>query len=318
MALLKVCELPVIPHHPLPISPISFDPFSVFADAKRVASLPSLCDPRQTRPFCTYLPLLFHRIASHRIAHYRLLPTIVHPDRNLSTPLAPARPRGDEAVQRRTAPDRRDTAATAEVMTGDMELLLSRLSSVLDGMTTHHATATAQSGTLLGGGGGGATTGPSPAVAHTLQRHSEILHDYQQEFRKTRSSISSLREHAELLSGSNGSAMSAADRAGRSTSALDGGSAALDGLYKERSSISAATSGADTAIATGMSLKEDLDRQRAMFASMVERMETMSEGLPAVNRLIGQIRRKKKRDVLIIGAVVSTMLFVTFSWKVIG
>lgn len=226
-------------------------------------------------------------------------------------------PRGDEAVQRRGATDRRDAAAAAEAMTVDMESSLSKLSAVLDAMTSLHASSSAASSASLLGGSGGPAGAPSPAVAHTLQRHSEILHDYQQEFRKTRSSIASLREHADLLAGA--SAAAAADRAARSaSSALDGGPAALDALYKERASISSATSGADTAIATGMSLKEDLDRQRAMFASMVERMETMSEGLPAVNRLIGQIRRKKKRDVLIFGAVVSTLLFVTFSWKVVG
>lgn len=206
---------------------------------------------------------------------------------------------GDEAVQRRNTTDRRDSH-TAEAMTTDMEALLSKLSAVIDAMSSINTSTN------------GAPKPPgASAASHTLQRHTEILRDYQQEFRKTRNSIASLREHAELMAG--------ADR-GRGTppASMDGSTAGLDALYKERASISGATSGADTAIATGLSLKEDLDRQRAMFASMVERMETMSEGLPAVNRLIGQIRRKKKRDVLIIGAVVSTLLFMTFSWKVMG
>lgn len=211
-------------------------------------------------------------------------------------------PRGDEAVQRRTVTDRRDAAAAAEVMTTDMEALLSKLSAVLDAMSSLHATSTPAPGKV-------ATTA---SVTHTLQRHSEILRDYQQEFRKTRASVVSLRERSDLMNG--------VDRIRPSTSSMDGtnNTSGLDALYKERASISAATSGADTAIATGLSLKEDLDRQRAMFASMVERMETMSEGLPAVNRLIGQIRRKKKRDIFILGAVISTMLFITLSWKVLG
>lgn len=206
---------------------------------------------------------------------------------------------GDEAVQRRNTNDRPDSS-TAEAMTTDMEALLSKLSAVIDAMSSIQASTN------------GAPKPPAAsATAHTLQRHSEILRDYQQEFRKTRGSIASLREHAELMGGG---------ERGRTASinSLDGNTAGLDALYKERAGISGATSGADTAIATGLSLKEDLDRQRAMFASMVERMETMSEGIPAVSRLIGQIRRKKKRDVLILGAVVSTLLFITFSWKVMG
>lgn len=206
--------------------------------------------------------------------------------------------RGDEAVQRRTTHDKRDAAA-AEALTADMEALLSKLAAVIEAMSSIHAGST-----------GGVKIPGATAVAHTLQRHSEILFDYQQEFRKTRSSIVTLREHAELLTGADRS------RSNPGGQSIDG-SSGLDALYKERASISAASNGADTTIATGISLKEDLDRQRAMFASMVERMETMSEGLPSVNRLIGQIRRKKKRDVLIIGVVVSTLLFLTFSWKVL-
>lgn len=205
---------------------------------------------------------------------------------------------GDEAVQRRNANDRRD-ASTAEAMTTDMEALLSKLAAVIEAMSSIQQSTN-----------GTAKPPGATAAAHTLQRHTEILRDYQQEFRKTRNSIASLREHAELMAG--------AERSRPAGASIDAGGAGLDALYKERASIAGATAGADTAIATGLSLKEDLDRQRAMFASMVERMETMSEGLPAVNRLIGQIRRKKKRDVLIVGAVVSTLLFMTFSWKVMG
>lgn len=221
---------------------------------------------------------------------------------------------GDEAVQRRPTHDRRD-AATAEAMTSDMEALLSKLSAVIDAMSSS-----------INGVGGvmKSSTGGSAAATHTLQRHSEILYDYQQEFRKTRNSITTLNEHAELISGASTTGKKSSLSTSSSSSALDAASGGnpdntgLDALYKERASISASSTGAETAIATGLSLKEDLDRQRAMFASMVERMETMSEGLPAVNRLIGQIKRKKKRDVLILGVVISTLLFITFSWKVIG
>lgn len=180
-------------------------------------------------------------------------------------------------------------------MTTEMENLLSKLQKVVEAMTESLSTS--------------ATT-PSPALSHTLQRHTEILQDYTQEFRKTKESMSSARERAELLSGAHGENSTSKSFSGT-------GKTAIDVMYAERSSLASANSGAQTAIETGLSLKEDLDRQRAMFASMVERMETMSENMPAVSRLIGQIRRKKKRDVLIIAAVVATLLFITFSWKML-
>lgn len=178
-------------------------------------------------------------------------------------------------------------------MTFEMESLLSELRTIVDAMSdTSFASV------------------PGPTLPHTRQRHTEILHDYNQEFRKTRDAIISSRDTADLMAGVNVDV-------GTGNATTVGGQAGIDALYKERASIAAATGGADTTIATGLSLKEDLDRQRAMFASMVERMETMSEGLPAVNRLIGQIRRKKKRDVFVMAGVVAILLFMTFSWKVL-
>lgn len=179
-------------------------------------------------------------------------------------------------------------------MTSDMENLLAKLQKVVEGMTTSLSVS---------------TSAPSPALAHTIQRHTEILHDYAQEFHKTRETVASARDRAELLSGARSENSLTRNLAGTNGSATDS-------LYAERTSLASATSGADTAIETGLSLKEDLDRQRAMFASMVERMETMSENMPAVSKLIGQIRRKKKRDILIVAAVVATLLFITFSWKI--
>lgn len=176
-------------------------------------------------------------------------------------------------------------------MTADMDALLARLSEIVSSMRQSALPNTPG-------------TTPAPSLQHTAQRHAEILHDYGQEFRKTRDAVLAVRDRTELLSAPE-------------TSKVRVAGAGETALYKERAAIAGATSGADAAIASGLSLKEDLERQRAMFASMVERMETMSEGLPAVHRLIGQIRRKKKRDVLIMAAVVSTLLFVTFSWKVL-
>lgn len=180
-------------------------------------------------------------------------------------------------------------------MTGEMEVLLSRLQGVVDGMQSSLQSSS--------------STAP-PALAHTLQRHSEILHDYTQEFRKTRGSVASIRERTDLLNGG---------RSEKARAAIAGGvvGASAESLHAERASLNSAQSGADAAVQTGLSLKEDLERQRAMFASMVERMETMSEGMPAVSRLIGQIKRKKKRDMYILGGVIAFLLFVTFSWKVL-
>lgn len=205
--------------------------------------------------------------------------------------------RDAEALQRRGIASTKDVTAV-EHMTAEMESLLQRLETVVEAMST------ALSST--------ATTPPA-ALAHTLQRHTEILHDYAQEFRKTRGSIASARERVDLLSGA--SRLRAEN--GVTNGSMTNDRSAHDALYAERTSLASSNTGADAAIQTGLSLKEDLDRQRAMFASMVERMETMSEGMPAINRLISQIRRKKKRDIFVLAGVVGLLLFITFTWKML-
>jgi golgi SNAP receptor complex member 1 len=196
-------------------------------------------------------------------------------------------------VQRRPGPNSAGKElASVDHMTGEMEALLSKLQRVVDAMAASL---------------GAATSAPPQALTHTLQRHTEILHDYTQEFRKTRGSVSSVRERAELLSGASTPKQLAQGESANSA----------DALFAERASLNGARVGADAAVQTGLNIKEDLERQRALFASMVERMETMSEGMPAVNRLIGQIRRKKKRDLFILAGVIGLLLFATFSWKML-
>ena len=46
----------------------------------------------------------------------------------------------------------------------------------------------------------GAGSGQSAAILHTLQRHTEILQDYRQEFNKTASNIAAIAEREDLLS----------------------------------------------------------------------------------------------------------------------
>jgi golgi SNAP receptor complex member 1 len=182
-------------------------------------------------------------------------------------------------------------------MTSEMEKLLGCLRTVVHAMSSSLEAA---------------PPSPPPALVHTLQRHTEILHDYVQEFRKTSRSVATVRERADLLSGTRISSEAGRVRGVAASSSNGTSSAPIDALYAERTALAGASVGADTAIQTGLSLKEDLERQRAMFASMVERMETMSEGMPAVNRLIVQIRRKKKRDLLILGGVIAVLLLVSF------
>lgn len=162
--------------------------------------------------------------------------------------------------------------------------------------------ARAQSATGPAGVGGGASR-------HMVARHADILRDYTAEFHRTRRALSAAREAADGLAGARGELLGVA-----AASAAGGAGAVAGGLYAERASLSSAGAGADAALSAGAALREDLERQRQTFVSMVARMDAVGERVPGINRLIGQIRRKRKRDLLVMAAVVAILLFLTGVW----
>eukprot|EP00871_Galdieria_phlegrea_P000125 jgi/Galph1/1112/GphlegSOOS_G5855.1 len=145
----------------------------------------------------------------------------------------------------------------------------------------------------------------SLSQSHALQRHQEILSDYIQEFRKVKATLRNMVEKQELLETSQRNSVPASPN----LSSQEGF------LLKERNAISNSDRGADLAINQGLAVKEDLARQRQVFASMVSRMEHVSERLPRLNRLIGQIRRRKRRDLIILCCVMSLLMVVTLFWR---
>mmetsp|Transcript_4272 Transcript_4272/g.8385 ORF Transcript_4272/g.8385 Transcript_4272/m.8385 type:complete len:259 (+) Transcript_4272:1087-1863(+) len=185
------------------------------------------------------------------------------------------------------------TAGAAEVMAIEIEQLLVRLSETVDAM-----------GRTLQA----SQTQPAPSMHHILERHNDILADYKNEFRKTKGSILTAKEHQDLLS----SVRQDMIKRGLVPSGASNGD-----LYTERSAITGANTGAEAALGQGISLREELERQRAMFASMVDRMEAVGDSVPSITRLIGQIRRKRKRDVYVFAAVLAILTLITLFWKVL-
>lgn len=189
-----------------------------------------------------------------------------------------------------------DGFASAEHICTEVEGLLSQLAAAVDAMSRAQSAAASSA---VGGGGG--------ASRHMVARHADILRDYTTEFQRTQRALVASREAADGLAGARAELLGGGG--GGTPSAVAGG------LYAERSSLSAASTGADAALSAGAALREDLERQRQTFASMVARMDAVGERVPGINRLIGQIRRKKKRDVMVMALVVATLVFLTGLWK---
>mmetsp|Transcript_4592 Transcript_4592/g.19708 ORF Transcript_4592/g.19708 Transcript_4592/m.19708 type:complete len:88 (-) Transcript_4592:1651-1914(-) len=82
-------------------------------------------------------------------------------------------------------------------------------------------------------------------------------------------------------------------------------------MRSEMKSMDSATNAADATLATGWSIQEDLQRQRALFDNMMGSIDEMRGSVPTIGSLIESIKRKRKRDVIVVSAVVAVCLTFT-------
>jgi len=138
-------------------------------------------------------------------------------------------------------------------------------------------------------------------VMLALQRHREVLQDYSQEFKKTKSTIASYKEHAELLT---------SVRKDISNYKND---SQTDLFFRQ--SISARNSNIelDNNVGNAMAVYEELQKQREdLFTRTWGRLKTVGGRLPNVNGVIQKISRKKSRDAIIIAFVIAGACILLF------
>mmetsp|Transcript_29364 Transcript_29364/g.113734 ORF Transcript_29364/g.113734 Transcript_29364/m.113734 type:complete len:119 (-) Transcript_29364:1101-1457(-) len=114
------------------------------------------------------------------------------------------------------------------------------------------------------------------------------------------------RDHHELVGGG---------RVKDKTDSVD--SKGHDALYAERAAVTGANNAVDNTLSQGNTLREQLENQRAMFSSMMTRMESVSGSMPSISKLINQIKHKRRRDVLVLGLTVAVLVVITIFWKIL-
>ncbi|XP_052866924.1 Golgi SNAP receptor complex member 1 [Anopheles cruzii] len=145
------------------------------------------------------------------------------------------------------------------------------------------------------------------AVLHVLQRHREILHGYRQEYLKIQANHTTRMEREELLRGSGlGSAGSP------STSGLS----RRDMYLKENTHLHNSSSLVNDQISIAMETKEHLSSQRQHLKRFQTRMHDISNRFPLISSLIQRINIRKRRESLILGAVIAvcTILLLLYAF----
>lgn len=165
-----------------------------------------------------------------------------------------------------------------QAKSAEIDSLLARLSDLNSSMTS----------SLSGG---------TDSRAHTLARHRDILHDFQQEYRKMSSVVGAARDRAELFGGADGS----------SASLLGGGSTSL--LLRERGIIERSSAAIEDVVSHAQGIASGLTQQRQLFDSIDSKVASIGARFPVVNSLLNAIRRRKNRDNLVLAGVVAVCVF---------
>ncbi|XP_073106251.1 Golgi SNAP receptor complex member 1-2 [Elaeis guineensis] len=151
-----------------------------------------------------------------------------------------------------------------------------------------------------------ASAAPTTSVTQKLARHRDILHEFTQEFRRTKGNLNSMMEHAELLNSVKNDI---------SESKASGSMSPTVHLLRERASIHGSINQIDEVIGQAQATRSVLGTQRALFGDVQGKVKQLGEKFPIIRGLLGAIRRKRSKDTLILSAVIAACtLFLIIYW----
>lgn len=134
---------------------------------------------------------------------------------------------------------------------------------------------------------------------YTIQRHREILNDYANEFRKTKSKIETQLDRDILLGIGNSS----------DSESVWHDSKVTDPLLKENDHIRSSEIMIDEQIGVATRTRETLMSQRNAMKAIQTQMTNLANRFPVINNLMHRINLRKRRDSVIIGCVTAVCLF---------
>jgi len=146
----------------------------------------------------------------------------------------------------------------------------------------------------------------SAALPHILQHHRSKLYEFESEFKKTKAKIAEARHHADLVYNM---------RDVISNAKNVGVNSRMDSLLRERGVIHEADHIADQLIAQAQETREQLSTQRSILSNMLSSISGMQGTLPSINSIVSSIKKKKYKDMLVLGTVIGLCVcFLIFYW----
>ncbi|ODV90886.1 hypothetical protein CANCADRAFT_113159 [Tortispora caseinolytica NRRL Y-17796] len=147
-----------------------------------------------------------------------------------------------------------------------------------------------------------AASEPQTSREHVVQRHKEIMEEHQLQLRSLVAKLTQDQQRRQLLS-----SVKAEAEAYRSGSGSGGHTEAAEAEYMlhERGRIDNSLNMTDRILAQAYETRDEFDRQTSVLANVQRRVFQSASQVPGINVLISKINTRRKRDSLILSAIVT-------------
>ncbi|KAG6813210.1 hypothetical protein H0H92_013097 [Tricholoma furcatifolium] len=164
----------------------------------------------------------------------------------------------------------------------------------------------------------------SQSMLRAIQRHREVFQDNARELKRTKTSVKSALDQANLLSGVRNDIEQVAYK-----------SSTADALLAERSRIDSSHRMTDDVLNQAYETRSEFSRQRSSIAGINTRMTNVlsersalclaphiltratTDTMPSINNVIGLIKSRRRRDSIILGVVIGVCIIIilTYMWN---
>ncbi|KAF8078967.1 v-SNARE protein [Lyophyllum atratum] len=144
----------------------------------------------------------------------------------------------------------------------------------------------------------------SQSMLRAIQRHREVFQDHARELRRTKTSVKSALDQANLLSGVRND--------------IDAyKSSAADSLLAERGRIDSSHRMTDDVLQQAYETRSEFSRQGTSLAGINTRMMGVINTMPGINNVLGMIKSRRRGDSIILGLVIGVcvIIILTYMWN---
>jgi Golgi SNAP receptor complex protein 1 len=141
---------------------------------------------------------------------------------------------------------------------------------------------------------------------HAVRRYHDVLKDYMHEFHRVREVVEKQMDREDLLGGSTSQ---------DGDTFLNNRNRSSELLLQEHEHITNTERMLDDQINLALGVKENLNHQQRRVGGAMQQLQKTMKKYPAINNLMQKIRMKKRKDTIVLAAVITICLILLFLYS---